>query len=180
MAVANMAGRLAIRYGVSEESAVKAGILHDVLKQMKMDDLLGQGIEIGSELREVWRQFPAVFHAFAAPLYLGQVLGVDDESVLDAVKWHTTGTANMGPVAKVLYVADFVGPDRDISGLDVIRELADRDLDEACLGISILVIKQLMLAQKEVHEETINCYHFYLGQMGPDSKKEIFLRVGAL
>ena len=57
----------------------------------------------------------------------------ESEAVCQAIRWHTSGKADMTTLEKIIYVADYMEPNRDFPGVEKLRKLAYTDLDEALL-----------------------------------------------
>jgi predicted HD superfamily hydrolase involved in NAD metabolism len=129
--VADTAEDLARIHGLDPGRTRLAALLHDAAREMEPEEFL--------RLAEVWdlhvgepeRESPKLLHAPVAAELARQELGVEDEEVLGAIRAHTVGEPEMGPVAVALYVADKIEPARDYPSVGRIRELARRDLREA-------------------------------------------------
>ena len=85
--------------------------------------------------------------------------GVDDPAVLDAIRYHTTGRAGMTLLDKVLYIADFVSADRTYDGVDALRALADRNLDDAVFFGLAYTVGDLASHNRPIHEDTVRAYN---------------------
>ena len=79
--------------------------------------------------------------------------GVTDEDVIQAVRWHSTGRKDMRPVAKVVFLADKLEPEKveafpDLAG---IHELANENLDRAILAFLDREMQYLLEAGYPIH-----------------------------
>ena len=83
----------------------------------------------------------------------------DDEEILGAVRWHTTGRADMTLLEKVVYIADFISADRSYPDVGVVRKLAQTILEEAILYTARYTVKKLVSADLPVHPATVDCYN---------------------
>jgi nicotinate-nucleotide adenylyltransferase len=124
------AARLAQRWGADADEAHEAAILHDITKHLELDeqlqlcrkyDIMTDTIEL-SEVK--------LLHAKTGAAVARDLYGAS-KSVHDAIFWHTTGKANMTLLEKIIYIADYIEPTREFDGLDALRSLAYRDLDQA-------------------------------------------------
>ena len=131
--VKKMAVRLAKRYGVDEDKAALAALLHDSAKEISKD-----------EMRELMRQYPQyaeggeerptpVWHGICAAILARTEWGVEDEAVLSAIACHTAGKPGMSKLDKILYLADMSSAERDWPGVNKLRKLERKDLDAAML-----------------------------------------------
>ncbi len=134
--VAHVAGceqeavRLARRWGADEEKAREAGILHDITKKEKLDEQLRLCEKYGIILDEMERHEGKLLHSKTGAGIAKYEFGCDDE-VYGAIYWHTTGKEDMGLLEKVIYMADYIEPNRDFEGVEELRRLAYEDMDRA-------------------------------------------------
>lgn len=78
------------------------------------------------------RSHPKLLHAKSGAAVAGAVFG-ESAAVQSAICWHTTGKPDMTLLQKILYLADYMEPNRDFPGVERLRALAQHDLDEAVL-----------------------------------------------
>ena len=114
------------------ELARHAAILHDCTKYLGLEDQLHLCEKFGIELDSLERQAVKLLHSKTGACIAKYVFGEPDE-VYEAIFWHTTGKADMTLLAKVLYMADYIEPNRDFDGVEELRKLAYTDLDQAML-----------------------------------------------
>lgn len=100
MNVAKAAEELAVQNGADPQKARLAGILHDIMKESPPEEQLKIMESSGIMLTDVERSAPKLWHAMAGAAYLQNVLGIEDSEVLNAVRYHTTGRANMSALEK--------------------------------------------------------------------------------
>lgn len=158
LAVARQAEYLAKKYGADPEKARIAGLLHDILKDTDDDSQLQIFKDFDILLDAVEQQAPKLWHAHAGAVFLRHILGITDEEILNAVRYHTTARAGMTLAEIVLYLADFTSDDRDYPDVDVMRELTERDLDEAMRYALAYTIDDLRANNRPVHPDTLACY----------------------
>ena len=128
---------LAERWGADVTDAARAGILHDVTKALDGPLQLTLCAEYGTILTDFDRRYPRTLHALTGALVAQRIFGENDE-VVSAIRWHTTGRANMSLLEKIIYVADYMEPNRDFPGVERLRELAFSDIDGALkLGLEM-------------------------------------------
>ena len=132
--VKKMAVKLARRYGVQEEKAALAALLHDAAKEIpkeEMKALMAQYPQYaeGGESRPV-----PVWHGVCAAILARTEWGVTDEAVLSAIACHTAGKPGMTKLDKVVYLADMTSKERDWPGVNKLRRLEMKDLDAAMLA----------------------------------------------
>ena len=128
---------LAKHWGADETDAARAGILHDITKAIDGPLQLTLCAEYGTMLSDFSRRYPKTLHALTGSLVAEHLFGEKD-AVVQAIRYHTTGKANMNLLEKIIYVADYMEPNRNFPGVDQLRQLAFTDLDEALkLGLTM-------------------------------------------
>lgn len=146
--------RLARRWGAGEDMARRAGILHDCTKYLTGAEHIAICEQYGVPLDELERTAPKLLHSKTGACMARYLFGEPDE-VYEAIFWHTTAKADMTTLEKILYVADYMEPNRDFDGVERLRELAYRDLDKALLlGVEI-TIQEMRDRDLPVHTNTL-------------------------
>jgi predicted HD superfamily hydrolase involved in NAD metabolism len=100
---------------------------------------------------------PKLLHGAVGAEILRRDWGIIDDEMLDAIRDHISGSPMMTALAKVLFVADKLEPERDhhYHGLDPIRELAMVDLDAAVLKLYAWRMSELVAAGRPVDEKLV-------------------------
>jgi predicted HD superfamily hydrolase involved in NAD metabolism len=129
--VADTAECLALAHDLEVDRARLAALLHDAAREMGSEEFLNLADKWHLQVGDPERQSPKLLHGPVAAELARRELGIDDEEVLEAVRAHTTGKPEMGPLALVLYVADKIEPARDYPSVGRLRKLAGEDLNEA-------------------------------------------------
>ena len=135
LGVIDAAVALAERFGGDAEKARIAAVLHDVAKywpverQREAIALDGDAAGLDTLLydKELW-------HSHAGAYVARRDFGVDDDEVLDAIRYHTSGRPGMTQLEKIVCLADYIEPGRDFPGVDRLRELSERSLEEALVA----------------------------------------------
>ncbi len=159
LCVAEEAKRLAQKYGADPDKAYTAGILHDIMKDTAKDAQKQILADYGVTLDEVEQEAPMLWHARSGEVFLRHILGVTDEDILSAVRYHTTGRAGMSLLEQVVFTADFTSADRNYPDVDVMRALADKSLTEAIRYGVEYTIGDLQKQNRAVHPDTLAVYH---------------------
>lgn len=153
--VAETARELAEIHGVDPDRAEAAALMHDIADRYSEKDLLHWAEKYGVEFNLTEARIPKLIHGKVGAEILRHEWGITDEEVLDAVRFHISGSIRMGLLAKVVFVADKIEPNRDkfYGGLDDIREFAHQDLDQAILKLYAWRMSELLLHGAPVHED---------------------------
>lgn len=158
--------QLAERFGQDSESLAVAGLLHDAAKYLSPDRLEGYGVPKEEREEAIFSRYPEVWHAMVAPSLLSHFFGIEDRSILDAVKWHSTGTESMSVFSKIVFVADFIEPGRRSNRAETVRKLSETCLDEASLMISGFMMTWLLSQHQLIFPHTLFCYNDLLNRVG--------------
>jgi len=145
--------RLARHWGADVTLAQRAAILHDCTKCLGLEPHLESCRTYGVELDELERQAVKLLHSKTGACIAKYVFGEPDE-VYDAIFWHTTGKGNMTLLEKILYMADYIEPNRDFDGVDEMRRLAYTDLDRAMLMGVESTIEDMSQRGYAIHRNT--------------------------
>ena len=152
---------LAKRWGVDVTDAARAGILHDITKALDGPLQLTLCGEYGTILSDFSQRYPKTLHALTGSLVAEQIFG-ENAAVVAAIASHTTGKAAMNMLEKIIYVADYMEPNRDFPGVEKLRELAFSDMDAALkLGLH-MTLEHLARQGAEVSPESKEALE-YLG-----------------
>ncbi len=130
--VAEEAVKLAHIYNEDEDKAYLAGLLHDCAKCYTDEEKLQLCHKYNVPLDRVIKKQPDLAHSFLGGAMAKAEYGVEDEDIINAICYHTTGRANMSLLEKIIYIADYIEPNREyFPGLEEVRQLAYTDIDKA-------------------------------------------------
>ena len=131
---------LAKRWGADETDAARAGILHDITKALDGPLQLTLCESYGTLLSDFSRKYPKTLHALTGSLVAERIFG-ERETVVSAIRHHTTGKADMNLLETIIYVADYMEPNRDFPGVEELRRLAFTDIRAALkLGLEMTLV----------------------------------------
>lgn len=176
LSVSKEAVKLAKVYGQDEKKAEIAGLLHDVTKEMSTYEQLQIINRFGIIMTDVERLSVKLWHSITAPVYLEKVFGIKDKDILDAVRFHTTGRANMSTLEKIIFVADFISEDRkdQYSDVENLRGKAYISLEEAMISGISLTLSNLTSKKCLIASDTISAYNETMISLIQKNKKECF------
>ena len=156
--------RLARRYGVDEDEACVAALLHDCTKKLSIEEQLALCEKYGVKLDDLQRSALKLQHAITGAEIARDVFGVSD-AVYEAIRWHTTGKADMTALEKVIYLADYIEPTRDFLGVEELRCAVYEDLDRGLLLGLEMSIQEMENWGNPVHEDTLRARDFLVQQL---------------
>lgn len=161
--------RLAKRWGESEEDAAEAGILHDITKKLVLSEqlILSEKYGIINDTYETANV--KLLHAKTGAALARDLFNISDR-VYSAIRWHTTGKPDMTLLEKIIYMADYIEPNRDFPGVDKLRKLAYEDLDAAmALGLK-MSLEDIRSYEAEPYEVTVSAYEWYKAKLTEKGK----------
>jgi predicted HD superfamily hydrolase involved in NAD metabolism len=163
--VLGTATALARKFNVPEPKAQVAAILHDVAKfsdrEWMKSIIIKQGMDplLLDYHSELW-------HAPVGAYVAAYEFGVQDEDILNAIRYHTTGRAGMSDLEKVIYIADLVEPGRKFSGVEELRQLKEQGLDAMMEASVKHTIDFLRSKNQPVYPDSLKCYEYFVQQKG--------------
>jgi predicted HD superfamily hydrolase involved in NAD metabolism len=153
--VADTVERLAEIHGIDPKKARLAGLLHDAAREVGKEELLRAAGEDGLSVGDFERERPILLHGPVAAVFARRDLGVKDGEILSAVRAHTTGEPEMGPLALTLFVADKIEPEREGPGVENLRELARKDLRSSAHAALESFLSQNEERSRSVHPKSL-------------------------
>lgn len=120
--------RLGERFDEDTELCARAGLLHDITKALDYSQQKALCRAYGIAPEAYKDHYASTMHAFTGGLVAERIFG-ECKAVADAIYYHTTGRAGMTKLEKIIYVADYIEPNRDFPGVEALRRTALRDLD---------------------------------------------------
>ena len=132
--VSQTAEELAELFGCDLVKAKIAGLLHDLAREVPIDELLPRAQAFGIVVNDVEKAEPVLLHAPIAAKVAQMEFQIDDEEILQSILLHTTGGPQMSVLDKIIYLADMIEPSRHFLGLEELRGLAHHDLDKAMMS----------------------------------------------
>lgn len=152
--------KLAQEYGIDENKAAIAGILHDCARGKSEQELYELCDRFNILLDEITKRQPILLHGHVGEFIAKSDYGIEDKEILSAIKYHTTGKENMSMLDKIILIADYIEPRRAFLGVEEIRELAFRDIDSSIIKAFDTTINYIIKMGGIIHPDTIkarNC-----------------------
>ena len=159
--VAYLAAKRALGLKIPERKAVTAALFHDCAKNIDLSHPLLQGFAPNPE----WGEIPlSVLHQFTGAYLAERVFGVTDEEVLDAIRFHTSGKADMTELGKLVFLADMLEEGRGFAGVEYLRALFWKDktlIDECLLEALAQSVEFLKEKGADIYPLTLQAYEYY-------------------
>ena len=163
--VSTIATKLAEHYGCDTVKAGIAGLVHDCAKELDMPLLMNCLAEESIAADDLTISVNELLHGPAAVYICRKVFGINDEEILSAVRYHTTGRENMSLLEKIIYLSDFIEPGRCFEGVEELRGLAFNDLNKALLRAFDSSIQYIISKNGLIHVDTVLSRNYVLNEL---------------
>ena len=162
MGVMYTCASLAMVHGYDLYDAQAAGLLHDCAKCIPNKKKLKMCSQHKIEISPFEKEHPFLLHAKLGAYIANKKYGIENQEILNAITYHTTGKPKMGLLEKIVYIADYIEPMRDkAENLPAIRKLAFQDLDECMYEILKATLIYLEENPKEIDSTTNDAFIYY-------------------
>ena len=156
---------LAMRYGYDIDKAELAGLMHDCGKRFADEIILKKCISHKIPVTDAEMKALPVLHAKYGAWLAENKYGIEDPEIISAIACHTTGKSQMTTLEKIIYIADYIEPNRDMDckpyPLERIRRTAFFDLNQATGMILKNTLTYLEENQMPIDEMSLEAFHYY-------------------
>ncbi|HFR4576691.1 TPA: bis(5'-nucleosyl)-tetraphosphatase (symmetrical) YqeK [Streptococcus suis] len=155
---------LADQYGCDPKKASLAALLHDYAKEVEDQvflDLIAK-YDLDKDLLN-WDN--NIWHGVVGAYKIAEDFGLKDEEIFQAIQRHTVGAGQMTLLDKVLYVADYIEPNREFPGVDEARRIARESLDKAVAYETAQTISYLAKKGIPIYPQTLETYNGYVSYL---------------
>jgi predicted HD superfamily hydrolase involved in NAD metabolism len=153
--VSNLSEKIASYYKVSSQKAKLLGLIHDCAKDYTKDELKLFIEKYKINLTKTEENIPGLWHAYVGAEMARYLFDIQDQELLDAIKYHSTASRRLTLLGKILYIADKIEPDRKETGLNKARKMIWNDIDLTMLELLNREIKSLICRNLIIHPETL-------------------------
>lgn len=162
LGVAYTAMCLAMKYEADIKKAEVAGLLHDCAKCMPDEKKLKKCIDHNLSITDTEKEQPYLLHAKVGAFIAMDKYGIDDMEIINAILKHTTGSRDMTLLEKIIYVADYIEPNRSkAANLPLVRKMAFEDIDLAVFTIMRDTVEYLKQKNRKIDSHTMNALEYY-------------------
>ena len=165
LGVAECAKELAEKFGLDSEKAYLCGLIHDCAKCFSDEDLKNSICDC-KDLCDGELINPKTYHAPAGAILAKQELGICDDEILSATRWHTLGKVEMTDFEKIIFIADKIEKrTRPLEHREPIEKALEKSLDHALLTCYGSTIKSLVDRDLKICYQTIEIYNNLLNNL---------------
>jgi predicted HD superfamily hydrolase involved in NAD metabolism len=162
LGVMNTAEKLAEMYSADITRSRVAGLIHDCAKEMDKKEILKLCKKNHIEIDYVLEANPGLLHGVAGAIIARDIMKVEDEDILRAIQYHTTGKKAMSLLEKIIYLADYIEPSRDFTGVEELRNATSRNLDEALLLSFDKTIEVVIRRGDLIYQKTVEARNYII------------------
>lgn len=156
---------MAMVFGEDVDKARLAGLLHDCAKGLPAKEKLEKARKHGLPVSSFEERNPDMLHAKLGSFYARYKYDVTDQEILDAITYHTTGRPNMSMLEKIIFVADYIEPNRKmIRDMEEIRKEAFSDIDKCVIHILKNTLEYLSVSTNDIDYMTQMTYNYYVAK----------------
>ncbi|MGN0480761.1 MAG: bis(5'-nucleosyl)-tetraphosphatase (symmetrical) YqeK [Lachnospiraceae bacterium] len=160
--VAYTAASLGMRYEMDIEKCYIAGLLHDCAKYVPEDKMIELCKKHNVNITPFEEKSTYLLHGKVGAILAKKDYKISDEDILNAITYHTTGRAGMSMLEKIIFVADYIEPNRrEIPNIARIRSMAFIDIDKAIYMIARDTVDYLTQSNRPIDDTTYETMNFY-------------------
>lgn len=165
MGVRDTAYKLAIIHNGDSNKAILGALIHDCAKNKSNEEIIEIVKNSSYLLEDGDFMAPELLHGLAGAIIAKELMGIEDEEVLNSSIYHTTGRSNMTLLEKIIYIADYIEPNRDFPGVEDLREATFNNLDEGLLKAFNNTIKYVVEKGGILHKRTVEARDYLLKEI---------------
>jgi predicted HD superfamily hydrolase involved in NAD metabolism len=165
---AKTAATLAELYGHSRRLAELAGLLHDIGRSLGQPAMIEIITRNGILLEGLETEEESRVDAPAGAAIAREDFGVTDRSVLEAIRYHTTGVVGMCGLANCVFAADFVEEGRGHEAAERLRNQLTSGLDRLVISVLGEKIAYVQSEGKRVDPRALKLFALLQNDVGRD------------
>ena len=158
ISVADEAVKLSEHYGADIVKAYVAGLLHDCAKEIDDQEKIRLCEKYNITLDDYTLKNPGLTHQFLSSKIAEVFFDINDSDILNAISYHTPARKNMSLLEKIVYLADRIESNRSFDGVDYLREMAYRDLNQT---IKFVLQTRIKEHKDNTHPLSLEAFEFY-------------------
>lgn len=163
--VVETALQLAEEQDVSRDQVYMAALLHDIAKDLDGETLLSLAKDKGLVTCEAEELQPDLLHGPIGAMLCKEELNIQDEEVLQAIHYHTTGRVGMTELDKTVYLADLLEPGRKYQGIEELRRICTENLSQGLLFAFDSTLRYVLERKLLIHHLTVEARNWCILSM---------------
>ncbi|MCD8106926.1 MAG: nicotinate-nucleotide adenylyltransferase [Oscillospiraceae bacterium] len=159
--VADEALKLAVLYDCDREKAYFAGLVHDICKELPIEEQYALTLRSPLNVTDVELNAPKTYHGIAGSVFLEEQFGITDPDILSAVRYHTVAKGGMNLLEKIIYMADLISKERHYPDVEYYRDVTHKDLDLGLYEAMKFSIEDSISKTRTIPTLTLDAYNEY-------------------
>lgn len=140
----------------------EASLLHDITKNLSDEENLEiLEIYLPKMITKELLAVPPIWHSFTGAIVARIKYHINDEEVLKAIFYHTTGRENMTNLEKLIFLSDYIELGRVGEYFEKVRKIAFENLDKAIVVMLEEQFKYLNAKNSDIYPLSIETYNYY-------------------
>jgi predicted HD superfamily hydrolase involved in NAD metabolism len=163
---------LAKKYQMDIDQARLAGLLHDCARCFPL-----------SKLEAIWQQhpgyldaeeiaIPALWHAPVSAIIAQSDFKITDPEIITAIRFHPTGRPGMTSLEKIIFIADYLEPNRTFKGIKSLREKVNAGLNQITLTVMEAKLAYHRRKGYQVHSRGLAALEYIKSQIQTDKSAD--------
>lgn len=165
LGVIEVAKELSLKWNVNLTKAEKSALFHDFAKNMDYNEMLDYSSKNDIFFDEIELNSPELMHGRIAREIAKRKYYIYDEDILNSIEYHTTGRKGMSKLEKIIFLADYIEPNRNFKGVDELRNLAFKNLDNALVKAIDGTIGHLIENGEIIHPRTLEARNYLIEEL---------------
>lgn len=156
-------------YNVDINTVKLAAISHDIAKELDPDEIKYyiEKYNINPDYLESHKTY--LLHSQIGACICKDIYGFS-EDMFNSIKYHTTGRANMSLLEKIIFLADATEENRKHCSSEEYVNMIKTDINKGMVEICKWFLNYLLTNNKEIHQNSIDCYNYYLRRIDENEK----------
>lgn len=130
--VRDTALELGVKYNLDLEILEYAALLHDITKYYSKDDNIKIINSYFPDSDFIYSEYnDDILHAFSSYILAKREYGIKNGEILNSILNHTVGRPNMSMYEKIIFISDYIEPNRTYEACLIVRKIVDESLNLA-------------------------------------------------
>lgn len=165
LGVIDAAKKLSLKWNVDQEKAEMAALFHDFSKNMGFEDMIKYAAENEITFDKIESSNKELMHGKIARDVAYKKYFITDEDILNSIEYHTTGRRGMSKLEKLIFLADYIEPNRSFPGVDKLRDVSFENLDKALVDAIDGTIEHLIKLGEIIHPRTLEARNYLIEEL---------------
>lgn len=150
---------LAKKFNCDVKKVSLAALLHDVAKCFSYKKSLRIINTHKDQFDKLELEIPKIWHAKISSIYATEKFSIKDNTILKAIRMHTTGGKNMSLIDKIIYIADILDINKNIKGVERVKKALKKSIDSGFKEAIRLKLFYLIKKDLKIHPDSFKAWN---------------------